>query len=36
MINQHEGIIIYLCTPSKDDTPYRLTMVYFYIGNLAW
>jgi hypothetical protein len=22
--------------PSKDDAPYRLTMVYFYKGNLSW
>ena len=23
-------------TPSVDDVPYRLTMVYFYKGNLSW
>ena len=23
-------------TPSQDDAPYRLTMVYFYKGNLNW
>ena len=25
-----------IITPSKDDAPYRLTMVYFYKGNLNW
>ena len=25
-----------ICKPSKDDAPYRLTMVYFFKGNLNW
>ena len=25
-----------ILTPSEDDMPYRLTMVYFYKGNLSW
>ena len=25
-----------ICTPSKDDAPYRLTMVYFNKGSLDW
>ena len=25
-----------ICTPSTDDVPYRITMVYFYKGNLNW
>ena len=25
-----------IVTPSKDDVPYRLTMVYFYKGILSW
>ena len=25
-----------IASPSKDDAPYRLTMVYFYKGKLSW
>mgnify|MGYP006988898680 CR=1 FL=1 len=29
----HTGL---LCNPTGDDSPYRLTTVYFYKGNLIW